>query len=204
MIANQHPDVYLVYRGCQSPRIWAMLCGWQDEGGCSMPTVTPTDQILLHISTCKRAVIAAYPTGGGKYPFPLARLIQQTVSDRLMLAGEHLRAGDQLILATQYRSAISRHYYAMYHAARAVVFAENRGDDYEHHSVLPRNLPLSMKDRSFRENELIEARLLRNQADYDVYPMGPAGWDSDARSLAVIAGEFVQACEDFALANGHI
>jgi uncharacterized protein (UPF0332 family) len=172
--------------------------------GRSMPTVTPTDQILLHISTCKKAVIATYSANGSRHPLPLVQLVQQAVSDRLMLAGEHLRAGDQLLLATQYRSAISRHYYAMYQAARAIVFAENRGDDYERHSILPRNLPTSMKGAAIRENKLVNARLLRNQADYDVYPMSPGHWESDARTLAITAGEFVQACEDFALANGHI
>ncbi|MEV0353123.1 hypothetical protein AB0H88_45840 [Nonomuraea sp. NPDC050680] len=169
-----------------------------------MPAITPADQMLLHISTCKKAAIDAFPVGGGRHPFPLAQLVQQVISDRLILAGEHLRAGDQLLFATQYRSAISRHYYAMYQAARAIVFAETRGDDYERHSILPRKLPPHMKDAAIRENELTDARLLRNQADYDIYPIGQSDWEDEARQLAVTSAEFVQACEDFASGNGHI
>lgn len=169
-----------------------------------MPTVTATEQVLLHISTAKKTVLAAYASSGGRYPFPVTPLIQQATSDRLMLAGEHLRAGDQLLLKSYYRAAISRHYYAMYHAARAIVFAENQGDDFERHNILPRNLPSSMKDAATRESELVNARLTRNQADYDAYPITSGDWDSDARSLAVTAAAFVHACEDFALMNGYI
>lgn len=132
-----------------------------------MPVVTPADLLLLHISTSKSAAISAIPTGGGRYPFPISQLMQQVVIDRLLLAGEHLRAGDKLLFGTQYRSAISRHYYAMYHAARAIVFAENKGDDHERHNILPRNLPSTLPDSATRESELTDAHLLRNQADYD-------------------------------------
>ncbi|MEU5609477.1 HEPN domain-containing protein [Streptomyces sparsogenes] len=130
--------------------------------------------------------------------------MQQVVVDRLLLAGEHLRAGDHLLFSTQYRSSISRHYYAMYHAARAVVFAANRGDDYERHNVLPRNLPTALQDSAVRESELTNARLLRNQADYDVYPLNESEWEGDARALSVTAANFLQACESFASTNGYI
>ncbi|MFI0999990.1 HEPN domain-containing protein [Streptomyces galbus] len=130
--------------------------------------------------------------------------MQQVVVDRLLLAGEHLRAGDKLLFDAQYRSAISRHYYAMYHAARAIVFAENRGDDYERHNVLPRNLPPGLPDSATRESELTDARLLRNQADYDAYPLNETEWEDDARTLAVTAANFLQACESFASTNGYI
>ena len=169
-----------------------------------MPVITSTDLVLLHISTSKSAAISALPTGGGRYPFPLAQLLQQVVIDRLLLAGEHLRSGDHLLLSSQYRSAISRHYYAMYHAARAIVFAENRGDDYERHNVLPRNLPPTLPNSAARESELIDARLLRNQADYDTYPLNESEWATDARALAVTAANFLQECESFASTNGYI
>ncbi|MFE7302585.1 HEPN domain-containing protein [Streptomyces sp. NPDC057579] len=169
-----------------------------------MPVVTPADLLLLHISTSKSAAISAIPSGGGRYPFPVAQLMQQVVVDRLLLAGEHLRAGDHLLFSAQYRSAISRHYYAMYHAARSVVFAENRGDDYERHNVLPRNLPSNLPDQAARENELTDARLLRNQADYDAYPLNEIEWENDARTLAVTAANFLQSCESFASTKGYI
>ncbi|WP_330467515.1 hypothetical protein [Micromonospora zamorensis] len=126
------------------------------------------------------------------------------VSDRLKLAGEHLRAGDSLGLSNHFRSAISRHYYAMYHAARAIVFAEEKGDDHERHSVLPRHLPSTLSDARLWEVRLTDARLLRNQADYDPYPAGPKEWATDSRILAVTAAQFLAACENFALTNGHV
>lgn len=169
-----------------------------------MPVVTPADLLLLHISTSKSAAISAIPVGAGRYPFPVSQLMQQVVIDRLLLAGEHLRAGDKLLFGAQYRSAISRHYYAMYHAARAIVYAENKGDDYERHNTLPRNLPSTLQDSSTRENELTDARLLRNQADYDAYPLNETEWEDDARTLAVIAANFLQSCESFASTNGYI
>ncbi|MFF5424991.1 MULTISPECIES: HEPN domain-containing protein [unclassified Streptomyces] len=168
-----------------------------------MPVVTPADLVLLHISTSSSAALSAFPVGG-RYPFPVAQLIQQAVTDRLLLAGEHLRSGDHLLFAGQYRSAISRHYYAMYHAARAIVFAEKRGDDFERHHILPRNLPTNLPDKSVREVELTNARLLRNQADYDAYPVSESEWAGDARALSVAAANFMQACQDFASTNGYV
>lgn len=169
-----------------------------------MPTATPVDLLMRHISTCKKNDLAAHPVNGGKYPFPVAQLIQQATSDRLLLAGEHLRAADQLIFSSQYRSSISRHYYAMYHAARSIVYADYRGDDYEKHNVLAHHLPTKLPDLATREQQLTEARFLRNQADYDVYPFPLSEWESDARKLATVATEFVKACEDFALNEGYV
>jgi uncharacterized protein (UPF0332 family) len=169
-----------------------------------MPNVKPLGLLMRHISTCTRTDLAALPLNGGKYPFPVSQLIQQATSDRLLLAGEHLRAGDQLIFSNQYRAAISRHYYAMYHAARSIVYADFRGDDHERHNVLPRHLPTKLPGLGTREQQLTDARLLRNEADYDIYPFSMAEWEPDARQLAIAATEFVKACEDFALAEGYV
>jgi uncharacterized protein (UPF0332 family) len=169
-----------------------------------MPNVGPMDLLMRHISTCKKVELEGIPTSGGKYPFPIIQLIQQATSDRLALAGEHLRAGDQLIFALQFRSAISRYYYAMYHAARSVVYAETRGDDYEKHHVVVRHLPHHMPDLATREQQLLSARLLRNEADYDVYPFSISEWEDDARMLSITASDFVQACEEFALTKGYV
>ncbi|WP_425319644.1 HEPN domain-containing protein [Actinoplanes philippinensis] len=107
--------------------------------------------------------------------------MRSVVSDRLKLAGEHLQAGDSMVLAGHFRSAISRHYYAMYHSARAIVYAEEKGDDFERHSELPRHLPATLPDAPQWESRLTDARLLRNQADYDPYPSGAVEWEPDAR-----------------------
>ncbi|MFF8100874.1 hypothetical protein ACF07S_14035 [Streptomyces sp. NPDC016640] len=92
----------------------------------------------------------------------------------------------------------------MYHGARAIVFAENRGDDHERHNILPRNLPSAWVNAATRESELTDARLLRNQADYDAYPLNESDWEADARALAVTAANFLQDCEFFASTNGYI
>jgi uncharacterized protein (UPF0332 family) len=140
----------------------------------------------------------------GRYPFPLPRIFGQITSDRLSLSGQQIKAGDRLIANMEFRSAISRHYYSMYHAARAIVFVNHGGDDFQQHTVLSRNLPPTLTDYALRESQLTDARLLRNQADYDPYPAQLIDWEGDARSLSVTASEFVGACEDFALTNGYI
>jgi uncharacterized protein (UPF0332 family) len=167
-----------------------------------MPTLAPADSVFLYIGTLRQIDLSAIPTG--RYPFPLAQMLSQVTSDRLSLAGQQIQAGDQLIANQEYRSAISRHYYSMYHAARAIVFAHHRGDDFQKHIDLPRNLPPSWVDVALREAQLTNARLLRNQADYDPYPAPLAAWEAEARALRVTASDFVSACEDFALLNGHI
>jgi hypothetical protein len=92
----------------------------------------------------------------------------------------------------------------MYHAARSIVYADFRGDDHERHNVLPRHLPTRLPGKLTREQQLTDARLLRNEADYDVYPFNVSEWESDARRLAITATEFVKACEDFALTEGYV
>lgn len=169
-----------------------------------MPAVDPADQVLLFISNSRAAQLSGLAGGAARYPFPVAQMVVQATSDRLALAGEHLRAGDHSLLGLRFRSSISRHYYAMYHAARAIVYGVTTGDDHERHSVLPRNLPAAMVNQAQRESELTSARLLRNEADYDPYPASESAWEQDARTLSVTAADFVQECEDFALANGLI
>ena len=181
-----------------TPRV---KCRWIRED--QLPTTSLTDGVLLAISSSKISELQAL-RAAGRNPFPIAQMVSQAVSDRLTLAGLWLKSGDALISSSQFRVAISRHYYAMYHAARAITFGVNQGDDFERHSDLPRHLPPSIDDPVRREGELTAARLLRNQADYDPYPAGHADWEADARQLAPTAAEFVQACEDTARLEGHI
>src|SRR5689334_8542968 len=119
-----------------------------------MPALTSSDQALLHVANCSAADLLTLASLGGRYPFPVGAMIRQVVSDRLTLAGEHLRAGDGLLLVKQFRASIGRHYYAMYHGARAVTYAVTQGDDHERHSILPRNLPVAWANVTARETEL--------------------------------------------------
>ncbi|RYH54345.1 MAG: hypothetical protein EON54_13060 [Alcaligenaceae bacterium] len=157
--------------------------------------------MLLDLSGSKIARISSLPTLLGR-SFNVAELIGQIVSDRLLLAGEHLRNGDNLFRQNEFRTSISRHYYAMYHAARGIVFASVGGDDYQQHRILPRNLPGDFDDRSRWEGELTAARLTRNEADYDLYPVDLKRWELDARNISAVSSEFIAICSDYALEKG--
>src|SRR5262249_42285366 len=99
-------------------------------------------------------------------------LIAEISKDRFRLARKFLRQAKFLSKTkpTRYRVTIARSYYAMYHAARAVVYFHHGGDDFQEHSVLPKHLPGDFPDRAKWDNELKTARLERNRADYDAYP----------------------------------
>ena len=92
--------------------------------------------------------------------------------DRLLLAESMIRAGDKLFKARppEYRSAISRYYYAMYHSARAVTYFRFDGDDHQAHSALPSHLPHDFPNQASWQNEIKDARERRNEADYEPYP----------------------------------
>lgn len=51
---------------------------------------------------------------------------------------------------------------------------------------------------------LTDARLLRNEADYDLYPNSDQAWRSDAISLSTTAIQFVSDCQSFASTQGLI
>lgn len=168
------------------------------------PVLTPQDLFLLNISTGDAAYLTglqSLQTGNSRYPMPFHGLIIQATVDRLALAGEHLRAGDALLQLDEFRSSIGRFYYAMYHSARSVTFASIPGDDHERHSALPRNLAGPI---SHLASSLTDARLLRNQADYDPYPVVNDEWETDARSMSVAASTFVADCVQAATTNGWI
>lgn len=125
--------------------------------------------------------------------------------DRIQLANGFLGTADALLRravrqseATSARSAISRYYYAMFQAARAVVFIAHQGDDHNDHQELPKRLPHQFPQRTYWVNQLKDARIARNEADYGPYPKVHTGWIAQGRQLKVEAHNFV------ALADGHL
>ena len=168
-----------------------------------MPRSTTTDALMQSVAQGTAAQLAILPVSMGQ-TFNTAELLKQIVSDRLELAGSHLRTADSLSQSAAHRSAISRYYYAMYHAARAICFGYHRGDDFQRHSRLPNNLPPTLTDNVRWTQELHSARLVRNMADYDLYPSALADWEGDAVALAIVAPEFLGTCEDFAMNTGLI
>jgi uncharacterized protein (UPF0332 family) len=168
-----------------------------------LPQLITADAFLQSVAQGKASQLALLPASIGR-GFSTANIIKQIVSDRLELAGNHLRTGDALTQSAVYRSAISRYYYSMYHAARAVAFGHYKGDDFEKHSVLPLHLPPQLPNMSRWKNELDDARLVRNMADYDLYPRASLDWQKDSVHLSVIASEFLVECEDYAMNVGII
>jgi hypothetical protein len=170
-----------------------------------VPTPSGDDQLLLWIGSLKAAeLVAVSAAGQTKYPFPVAQLVLRAARGRFVLATAHLRAGDECLALDLGRSAVSRYYYAMYHTARAITFGHHQGDDYQSHANLPDHLPGDLADTATRRNELLDARLLRNQADYDPFPDTEALWVPDAQGLSVVAPAFVQECELYAQQKGMI
>jgi uncharacterized protein (UPF0332 family) len=120
-------------------------------------------------------------------------LVQMACSDRLSFAKQLLSSARWVLESAKphYRTALARAYYAMYHAARAVIFFHNSGDDHEEHSKLPKHIPGDFPDRSRWENELKTARLERNKADYDPYPKSDKAFESIAMTTFKTAEEFL-------------
>ncbi|MEV8420029.1 HEPN domain-containing protein [Streptomyces niveus] len=106
-------------------------------------------------------------------------------ADRIALAEDFLTTADRLMRSRppEFRSAISRYYYSMYHAFRAVAYFNEGGDDKESHSALPGAVPRDFPDSAIWQNELKDARSRRNAADYDPYPILPAAWRDVAKDL---------------------
>jgi hypothetical protein len=168
-----------------------------------LPQTTTPEALLQSVAQGTIAQLASLPPSIGRR-FHTTTLIGQIVSDRLELAGNHLRTGDTLAQSASYRSAISRYYYAMYHAGRAICFGYHKGDNYQSYSALPSHLPPPLPNLSRWQNELDDARLVRNMADYDLYPRATSDWKDDSTSLAVSAAEFLIECEEYAMNNGLV
>jgi uncharacterized protein (UPF0332 family)/predicted nucleotidyltransferase len=122
---------------------------------------------------------------------------QEVVSEELRVAGEELAAADQLIAITLYRIAMTRLYFATFHAARAVSYAQ--GYDlrthqgvltlFNQHLVRPGHLgPLAAR-------VLARLQKYREQADYgESFVVDLEG----VREEAAAARQFVERADQFA------
>lgn len=120
----------------------------------------------------------------------------------LVVADGLVRSASRRSSAAAARSAISRYYYAMFQAVRAVVFVAVDGDDHNDHQELPKRLPSSFPQRATWVNELKKARNARNDADYDPYPAASGYWLSEAKSLKPLAHSFVAEADTFLTTMG--
>ena len=99
------------------------------------------------------------------HSLPILALVEEAAAARFRLAKVHLNQSVGAAAQKEYRSAISRAYYAMYQSVRAVVFLVTRGDDFEGHSKLPTKIPSDFPNAATWANELKNARVARNCAD---------------------------------------
>ena len=168
-----------------------------------LPKQSVEESILLNLAQSSQSDME-WLEGFVGGPNNLTSRIGEVISHRLELAGKHLRNGDSFLVIKEYRTSISRHYYAMYHSARAICFGYHRGDDYQKHFVLPKHMPDDLEDRWRFSGTLNESRLLRNMADYDLYPLDESKWSKDANRMSSLASEFVSVCEEYAKFKGWL
>lgn len=154
------------------------------------------EKALLRVSKADKKTLGFYAEGvyiSTQTGRPFHDLQQQVCADRLRLAKEFLATADKMVNARppHFRSAVSRYYYSMYHAARALVYFAYGGDDYEAHSTLPTKLPDDFTNTALWQNALKDARGHRNEADYDPYPSEPRSWRPTAIDLGAKAPDLL-------------
>jgi uncharacterized protein (UPF0332 family) len=136
----------------------------------------------------------------------LADAMAQTVADRLRMADDFLAMAEVLMRSRHdmARPAIARYYYAMYHAMRAAAYQHHKGDDFESHSALSsKGVPPDYPHSAVASNDLRNARLLRNEADYDQYPADNKYFKTQARSLRPVAIQFVAIARQYVTTKGN-
>ena len=149
-----------------------------------MPNPLPPKQrALLRVSQATREQHDQWGEGAhlrGVLRVDLETARAAAAADRIQLAARFLSAARASYAVGRYRDAVSRGYYAAYHALRAAAFSDTGGDDYQQHSDLPKQLPEGLPDVALTKNALTAARLARNKADYEPYPKSEAAWKADA------------------------
>jgi uncharacterized protein (UPF0332 family) len=112
----------------------------------------------------------------------LDELRHRVTSDRVGLAALFRRRGHFLRTTSPplNREAVSRFYYSMYHCWRALIYFTHEGDDHQAHSELATKDPPGFPDIDMWKNRVKNARLRRNEADYDAYPKS----DNPLRQIA--------------------
>jgi len=131
-------------------------------------------------------------------------LASAVAAGRWKLASEHRRNANALLALArpQFRNAVSRYYYSMYHAMRAASYLHHGGDDFESHSTLPQKVPSDFPNAAVVQNTLKNARLARNAADYDPYPSGGKFWESQARIIKSDADALLVDARDYLRGKG--
>lgn len=151
---------------------------------------------LLSVSEAKKANLDHWRNGvrleadGG---CSISDLVQQTVRARLILAEEMRRQGHLVwnLNPPIFRLTVNRFYYALYHATRSLVFYVHGGDDHQEHKVVPAYIPSDFPDFQTWQNNLKDARTLRNEVDYNPYPEADINWQLAATAMATRADALI-------------
>ncbi len=173
-----------------------------------MPNTRETERRLLLVGKAKTKEFEQWQHGCDlsiKYGCTIVELRRKMVSERFKLALVHCSEGKRLqaLARPPYRAIVSRFYYVMYHAMRAVCLEFYQGDDYEKHSDLPTKVPSDFPSCDVWKNDLKNARLTRNAADYDPYPKSRAVWENDASDLDVKAQQLLSATRGYLRGKGY-
>lgn len=168
---------------------------------------SPADERMLRLTQANKTLLKCWAEGvhlQSASKRTIDDLVHQAAADRLAFADEFLRAADRLmrIRPPEYRNAISRYYYAMYHAMRAVVFFCYAGDDHQEHKKLPDATPDDFPDSATWTNGLKSARNLRNEADYDPYPNSDALFQQRAVDLRKDANQLLAVSRGYLKSKG--
>jgi hypothetical protein len=133
-------------------------------------------------------------------------LARQAAQDRWMLAHDFRIRASAFSRGTpkRPRDAISRYYYAMYHAMRAAAYMHYGGDEHQEHKNLPSKTPADFPSREFGENRLKDVRELRNRADYDPYPKSSVAWTRLAMGLASDCDRLLSETKSYLVAQGCV
>ena len=165
-------------------------------------------KIVERVSKAKKQILQNWIEGASlqeRSGYSIDTLIEHCIDARLRLSRDCLRRGKKLneeLGAKLYRDAISRFYYATYHAFRAVVYFHVRGDDFDDHSELPKHIPDDFPDVNIWKNNLKIARDARNFADYELSPPKGTSWKSSATDLELIATRAIADCTSYLRSKG--
>lgn len=163
---------------------------------------TLTESELLLISKSNQDKLKNFSDGAQlvrRSRVSIKQLQVRVAKDRLKLARLQLRDARAATTTTPKlgRTAVSRAYYAMYHAARAATYLSFGGDDHEGHSVLPTKFPADFPNSEVWKNRLKNARLERNRADYDPYPAGDSEFLVICPTLIDEAKELIKVTQQY-------
>lgn len=167
----------------------------------------PPQEILQRVTTTHSRLIADWREGVSleqRSKLSIEQLCDRVTADRMSLARDCRRRARVLqgLEPPMFRDAISRHYYCIYHAFRAVSFFVTRGDDFDDHATLPKGIPQDFPDSDRWRNDLKLARLTRNNADYNAYPKSELAWRADCELVATLSEAALPAAKRYLIQRG--